>query len=163
MIDIQNLTRIYDGRAAVDDVSLTVEPGQIAALVAAPLPAAREQLAPPIALALSLVALVATVPSLLDGRLRFPVAGVGSLCLGLLAAGVSGNLMDRIFRTPGFLRGHVVDFFQLPRFAIINVADVCINIAAGLIILQTFRGVALDGSRDADHRPGPDSPSTTQA
>lgn len=33
MIDIQNLTRIYDGRAAVDDVSLTVEPGQIAALV----------------------------------------------------------------------------------------------------------------------------------
>ncbi|MGV3695253.1 MAG: hypothetical protein ACO1OA_12110 [Paracoccus marcusii] len=33
MIDIQNLTRIYDGRGAVDDVSLTVEPGQIAALV----------------------------------------------------------------------------------------------------------------------------------
>ncbi|MFN4060015.1 MAG: ABC transporter ATP-binding protein [Paracoccus hibiscisoli] len=33
MIDIQNLTRIYDGRAAVDDVSLTVEAGKIAALV----------------------------------------------------------------------------------------------------------------------------------
>ncbi|MGM1028755.1 MAG: hypothetical protein ACQEWM_02645 [Actinomycetota bacterium] len=60
--------------------------GHIAAVAASPLPSAREHLAPPIAIALSLVALIATVPSLLDGRLRFPVAGVGSLCLGLLAA-----------------------------------------------------------------------------
>ncbi|MGZ3217872.1 ABC transporter ATP-binding protein [Paracoccus sp. T5] len=33
MIEIRNLTKIYDGTAAVDDVSLTVERGQIAALV----------------------------------------------------------------------------------------------------------------------------------
>ena len=33
MIEIRNLTKIYDGMAAVDDVSLTVERGQIAALV----------------------------------------------------------------------------------------------------------------------------------
>ncbi|SCY30635.1 ABC transporter ATP-binding protein [Paracoccus tibetensis] len=33
MIEIRNLTKIYDGTAAVDDVSLTVEKGQIAALV----------------------------------------------------------------------------------------------------------------------------------
>lgn len=67
-------------------VLLLLAAGQIAAIVAAPLPAAREQLASPIAFAISLAALVATVPSLLDGRLRFPVAGVASLCLGLLAA-----------------------------------------------------------------------------
>jgi len=33
MIEIRNLTKLYDGTAAVDDVSLTVETGQIAALV----------------------------------------------------------------------------------------------------------------------------------
>jgi hypothetical protein len=69
---------------------LLLTAGHIAALVAAPLPAAREQLLSPIAFALSIVALLATVPSLLDGRLRFPVAGVASLCLGLLAAGAIG-------------------------------------------------------------------------
>lgn len=63
---------------------------QIGALVASPLPAERAQLASPIALALSLVVLVATVPSLLDGALRFPLAGVASLCLGLVAAAATG-------------------------------------------------------------------------
>jgi signal peptidase II len=47
---------------------------------------------------------------------------------------------------------------MLPHWPVFNVADMCINVAAGLIILQTFRGVALDGSRDADHRGDPDSP-----
>lgn len=67
-------------------VLLLAASGHIAALIASPLPAGREHLASPIALALSLVGLVATVPPLLDGRLRFPIAGVGSLSLGLLAA-----------------------------------------------------------------------------
>ena len=33
MIEIRNLTRLYDGVAVVDDVSLTVETGQLVALV----------------------------------------------------------------------------------------------------------------------------------
>ena len=40
------------------------------------------------------------------------------------------------------MRGHVVDFLQLPSFPIFNVADICINIAAALIILQALRGIA---------------------
>lgn len=55
-------------------------------------------------------------------------------------AGISGNLYDRLFRAPGPLLGHVVDFIQLPHFAIFNVADICITTAAGLIILLSFRG-----------------------
>ena len=35
---------------------------------------------------------------------------------------------------------------MLPNWPVFNIADVCINIAAGLIILQTFRGIALDGT-----------------
>jgi signal peptidase II len=67
--------------------------------------------------------------------------------LGLLMAGVLGNLTDRLFREPGPFRGHVVDFLQLPHWPIFNVADMCINVAAAVIILQAVRGVSVDGTR----------------
>ena len=69
--------------------------------------------------------------------------------LGILLGGVAGNLTDRLFRDPEPFRGHVVDFLMLPNWPVFNVADICINTAAGLIILQTFRGVALDGTRES--------------
>lgn len=69
-----------------------------------------------------------------------------AVALGLLVAGVAGNLMDRIFREPAVLRGHVVDFLQLPHFAIVNFADICITSAAVLIIiLAVFKNVGIDG------------------
>lgn len=78
-------------------------------------------------------------------RLASPGWGVA---LGFLLAGVSGNLTDRVFRDPGPFRGHVVDFLAFPNFPIFNVADICINVAAGVIILQAFRGIRVDGTRD---------------
>jgi signal peptidase II len=69
--------------------------------------------------------------------------------LGLLLAGIAGNLTDRIFREPGPLRGHVIDFLELPNWPIFNVADICINVAAGLIVVQSLRGVPLRGREDA--------------
>jgi signal peptidase II len=75
---------------------------------------------------------------------------VGSLlwavALGLLLAGVAGNLTDRLFRAPAPLRGHVVDFVMLPHWPVFNVADMCINVAAVLILLQAFRGVRISGA-----------------
>ena len=73
-----------------------------------------------------------------------------ALALGLLLGGVGGNLTDRIVREPEPFHGHVVDFLMLPNWPVFNIADICINVAAGLIILQTFRGVALDGSREGE-------------
>ncbi len=73
-----------------------------------------------------------------------------TVALGLLCAGVAGNLSDRLFRTPGVLRGHVVDFFQLPHFAIFNVADMCITTAAVMImILAVVKNVGLTGEHYA--------------
>jgi len=72
--------------------------------------------------------------------------------LGFLMAGICGNLIDRLFREPGFFRGHVVDFLALPDFPVFNIADVCINIAAGVIIIQAFRGIRLDGSRETSEK-----------
>ena len=70
-----------------------------------------------------------------------------AVALGLLMAGVAGNLTDRLVRGPGPLRGHVIDFFMLPHWPVFNVADMCIDVAAALILLQVYRGVRLDGSR----------------
>ena len=71
-----------------------------------------------------------------------------AVALGSLLAGVAGNLTDRILRDPAPLRGHVVDFLMLPNWPVFNVADVLINVAAGLILLQAFRGIRLDGTRE---------------
>ena len=77
---------------------------------------------------------------------------VWAVALGLLLAGVAGNLTDRIFRAPGPLRGHVVDFFRLPNWPVFNVADMCIDVAAALIVIQAIRGIAVDGRADRDRR-----------
>ncbi len=97
---------------------------------------------------LSALAVVAALTVLWFAR-RLGSLGWG-VALGLLLAGVTGNLTDRVFRAPGTFHGHVVDFLQLPNWPIFNVADICINVAAGLIIVQAFRGLRLDGSRDDD-------------
>jgi signal peptidase II len=71
-----------------------------------------------------------------------------AVALGLLCAGVGGNLVDRLFRSPGPFRGHVVDFLQLPYWPIFNVADMCISAAAVFIlVLAVVRNTGLDGSR----------------
>ena len=96
-------------------------------------------------LLLSLVAVTAVVVVLvLARRLDDRLWAVG---LGCLLGGVLGNLTDRVFRAPGFLRGHVVDFLELPNWPVFNVADISINVAAGVIILQAVRGVSYTGER----------------
>jgi signal peptidase II len=71
-----------------------------------------------------------------------------AVALGLLCAGVSGNLVDRLFRAPGVLRGHVVDFLELPHWPIFNVADTCITSAAVVImVLAVIKNVGIGGER----------------
>lgn len=104
-------------------------------------------------LVLSLIAIFAAIATLwVARRLGSAAWAVG---LGFLLAGILGNLTDRIFREPSVLRGHVIDFLRFPNFPIFNVADICINIAAALIIIQALRGVRVDGGRDQD-RTAPD-------
>src|SRR3712207_878586 len=91
-------------------------------------------------LVLSLLAVVAVgVVLVVARRLHDPVWAVG---LGSLLGGVLGNLTDRVFREPAFLRGHVVDFLQLPHWPVFNVADMCIDLAAVIIVVQALRGVS---------------------
>ncbi|MGH3370971.1 MAG: signal peptidase II, partial [Nocardioidaceae bacterium] len=104
---------------------------------------------------LTALAITATLGVLWVAR-RLRSAG-WAVALGFLLGGVAGNLTDRLLREPGPMRGHVVDFFMLPNFPVFNVADICINIAAGTIVLQALRGVGVDGTRHGDTAP-PDEP-----
>jgi signal peptidase II len=65
-----------------------------------------------------------------------------AIVAGLVLGGVLGNLSDRIFRQPGFLYGHVIDWIELPHWPIFNVADSSIFIAAGIAILLTIRNIS---------------------
>ncbi|WP_246372587.1 signal peptidase II [Nocardioides pelophilus] len=100
---------------------------------------------------LTCLAIVATVVVLVVSRKL--VDRVWAAGLGSLLAGITGNLTDRMLREPGPFRGHVIDFLQLPNWPIFNIADIAINLGAGLILLQVFRGIRMDGTRhpnDAD-------------
>jgi signal peptidase II len=95
-----------------------------------------------------LISTVALVAACVVAYYAFRVRHRGwAVALGLLLAGVTGNLSDRMFRAPGPFRGHVVDFFALPNWPVFNVADVCINVAGALFVLLLLRGVQLDGQR----------------
>ena len=70
--------------------------------------------------------------------------------LGLVLAGALGNLSDRIFRAPGPLRGHVIDFVSVfaPNadvFPVFNVADSAITCGGALIVLMALLGRDYDG------------------
>ena len=63
------------------------------------------------------------------------------IALGLLLGGVLGNLTDRIFRSPGFLSGDVIDWIQIPHWPVFNIADSAITIAAALAFILSLRNV----------------------
>jgi signal peptidase II len=95
--------------------------------------------------ALTAIAIVAAVVVVwVARRVASPAWAVA---LGLLLAGVAGNLTDRLFRQPAPFQGHVVDFLSFPHWPVFNVADACINVAAALIIIQSLRGVRVNGTR----------------
>ena len=79
-----------------------------------------------------------------------------AIALGLLLGGASGNLIDRIFRAPGFLRGDVIDWIALPHWPVFNLADSAITCAGVLVVLLALFGFRLDGTRASrDPAPGP--------
>jgi signal peptidase II len=75
--------------------------------------------------------------------------GWWALALGLMLGGALGNLTDRLLRDPGPLRGHVVDFLELPNWPVFNVADMAVVGGSALMVLLSFRGVPFDGPEPA--------------
>jgi signal peptidase II len=75
-----------------------------------------------------------------------------AVALGLVLGGAIGNLLDRLFRAPGVLRGGVVDWISVFApdgrvYPIFNLADSAIVCGGILGAVLALRGVEFDGSR----------------
>ena len=60
------------------------------------------------------------------------------IAVGLIVGGAMGNIVDRLFRGDAWLHGKVVDFIDFQWFPIFNIADMAINVGAGVLILNTI-------------------------
>jgi signal peptidase II len=67
-----------------------------------------------------------------------------ALGLGMILGGAVGNLMDRFFRSPGPLRGHVVDFLSVGWWPVFNVADSAVVCGAVLLVALSMFGIDFD-------------------
>jgi signal peptidase II len=78
-----------------------------------------------------------------------------AVALALVLGGAVGNLLDRVFRDPGFLRGGVVDWISVfdpygRVWPIFNVADSAIVCGGVLGAVLAFRGIEFNGGRSRD-------------
>jgi signal peptidase II len=75
-----------------------------------------------------------------------------ALGLGMILGGALGNLVDRFLRSPGPLRGHVVDFLSIGWWPVFNVADPAVVGGAILLVALSLFGFDFDteGRRGAD-------------
>nr|WP_297009467.1 signal peptidase II [uncultured Corynebacterium sp.] len=64
--------------------------------------------------------------------------------VGMIGGGAAGNFIDRVFRDPGGLHGHVVDFISIGDFAIFNVADSGITVG---VITYIIYGLFIEPKR----------------
>jgi signal peptidase II len=69
-----------------------------------------------------------------------------SIVLGLALGGILGNLTDRIFRSPGFFEGHVIDWIQIPNWPVFNLADSAIVVAATIAVILSIRNISPMGA-----------------
>ena len=69
-----------------------------------------------------------------------------SIVLGLALGGILGNLTDRIFRSPGFFTGHVIDWIQIPNWPVFNLADSAIVVAATIAVILSIRNISPMGA-----------------
>jgi signal peptidase II len=87
---------------------------------------------------------VGAIIAVLAWRSRHVVSETTAIATGLVLGGATGNLADRVFRSPGPLRGAVVDFLAIGWGPMFNAADVCVVIGVSIL---TWR--LLTDGRDA--------------
>ena len=85
----------------------------------------------PIIGVIATIVVVGLVLSLRQSDNKMSIIGVG-----LIVGGAMGNIVDRLFRGDAWLHGKVVDFIDFQWFPIFNVADICVNVGGGLLVLR---------------------------
>lgn len=75
--------------------------------------------------------------------------------LALIVGGAVGNIVDRMFRGDGWMKGRVIDFIDLQWWPVFNIADSAITVGGVLLAAMALRAPS-DPSRGSV--PGSDSP-----
>ena len=83
---------------------------------------------------LALIMSVVLVRAVMQARDTWTV-----VALSLVLGGALGNLSDRIARSPGFLRGQVVDYVHIGPWPSFNVADAAVSTGVVLLLVLTLR------------------------
>lgn len=83
---------------------------------------------------IGVVATIVVVGLLLS--LRQSGSKISIVAIGLIVGGAMGNIVDRLFRGDAWLHGKVIDFIDFQWFPIFNVADICVNVGGGLLVLS---------------------------
>jgi signal peptidase II len=103
---------------------------------------------------IGVLAMVIVVALLLS--MRRSASRLTDVTVGLIIGGAIGNIIDRLFRSPGWLRGGVVDFIDFQWFPIFNVADMAITIGGALLVISSWMA-----GRQTRAPAAPSAPETT--
>lgn len=99
-----------------------------------------------------LIGIVASVVVVVLVRwLRRAVPDVRAAAVMSIVVGATGNVIDRLTRAPGWMRGPVVDFVDVQWWPVFNIADAAITCGAVALIILSFvpqRAAAIDNSDD---------------
>jgi signal peptidase II len=86
---------------------------------------------------IGVMALVIVVMLLLS--LRRADNSLTRLATGLIIGGAIGNILDRLFRGTGWMRGAVIDFIDFQWWPVFNIADMAIMIGAATMIVAMLK------------------------
>ena len=86
---------------------------------------------------LGVLALVVVVYLLVG--LRTEGSRLSLVAVGMVMGGAAGNVVDRLFRGHGWLRGSVVDFIDLKWWPVFNVADIGVTVGGLLLVIGSLR------------------------
>jgi signal peptidase II len=86
---------------------------------------------------IGVMALVIVVMLLLS--LRRADNSLTRLATGLIIGGAIGNILDRLFRGSGWMRGAVIDFIDFQWWPVFNIADMAIMIGAATMIVAMLK------------------------
>lgn len=78
---------------------------------------------------------------ILLASLRRESSPLARVALSAVIGGALGNISDRLFRAGdgGFMGGAVVDFIQLPRWPVFNVADMAVTLGGLTLVVGAWR------------------------
>lgn len=86
---------------------------------------------------IGVMALVVVVMLMLS--LRRADNSLTRLATGLIIGGAIGNILDRLFRGSGWMRGAVIDFIDFQWWPVFNIADMAIMIGAATMIVAMLK------------------------